>query len=98
MIEVRHQNQEVRRCADAVEKQTAVEDLNAICKSTLDHINREIAPEKHVTIAGGWIHNPMVYAEKVIQFGEFEIVNVPEAGAMGAAEFAGVALGEISRR
>jgi sugar (pentulose or hexulose) kinase len=76
----------------------AVEDLNAICRSTLELINREIAPETHVIIAGGWIHNPMVYAEKVRQFEEFEIVNVPEAGAMGAAEFAGVALGQIPRR
>ncbi len=76
----------------------AVEDLNAICRLTIDQINREIDREKHVMITGGWIHNPMVYAEKVRQYGEFEIVNVPEAGAMGAAEFAGVALGEIAPR
>ena len=51
---------------------------------------------KEVIIAGGWIKNPMIASQKSKQFGEYKVSDAQEAGATGAAQFAGIAAGIIS--
>ena len=46
-----------------------------------------------VVIAGGWIKNPMIASAKSKQFGIYKVSDATEAGAMGAAQFAGIAAG-----
>ena len=76
----------------------AVEDLMKMVDRTLLVIDNEIGKHDDVFIAGGWIYNPMVNKAKQDQFGTFKTADVVEAGAMGAAEFGGVALGAIAPR
>jgi len=76
----------------------AVEDLMRLGSSMLDVISGEVGSQSEVVIGGGWIHNPLIKAAKREQFGEFRITDVAEPGAMGAAEFAGVAIGDIKPR
>jgi sugar (pentulose or hexulose) kinase len=76
----------------------AVEDLTELYNNTLELISKEIGHYDQVTIAGGWIHNPMVKFSKEVQYKKFAIADKAEPGAMGAAEFAGVALGVIAPR
>jgi sugar (pentulose or hexulose) kinase len=76
----------------------AVESLNEKFVHALTHINRETGVQTSVTISGGWINNPMVREIKHKLFGEFTIPEIPEPGAMGAAELGGVAGGTIKRR
>lgn len=76
----------------------AVEDLTENFKNKLDFISAELGDFTEVTIGGGWIHNPMVKASKDLQYGKYKVATEAEPGAMGAAEFAGVALGVIAAR
>jgi sugar (pentulose or hexulose) kinase len=46
-----------------------------------------------VVIAGGWIKNPMIAIAKNKQFGSYKVSDATEAGATGAAQFAGIAAG-----
>ena len=46
-----------------------------------------------VVIAGGWIKNPMIASAKNKQFGSYKVSDATEAGATGAAQFAGIAAG-----
>ena len=46
-----------------------------------------------VVIAGGWIKNPMIASAKNKQFGSYKVSEATEAGATGAAQFAGIAAG-----
>jgi len=46
-----------------------------------------------VVIAGGWIKNPMIASAKTKQFGKYKVSDATEAGATGAAQFAGIAAG-----
>lgn len=46
-----------------------------------------------VVIAGGWIKNPMIASAKKEQFGTYKVSDATEAGATGAAQFAGIAAG-----
>ena len=73
-------------------------------RATVEHLAEESATmvslmEKYtgkaklVTIAGGWINNPVIAAAKTKQFGSYKVSDTPEAGATGAAEFAGIAAG-----
>ena len=48
---------------------------------------------QNVVIAGGWIKNPVIAAAKEKQYGSFRVSDATEAGATGAAEFAGIAAG-----
>ena len=48
---------------------------------------------QNVVIAGGWINNPVIAAAKEKQYGSFRVSDATEAGATGAAEFAGIAAG-----
>jgi sugar (pentulose or hexulose) kinase len=76
----------------------AVEDLIALGREMLETIESEVGPHIEVSIGGGWIHNPMVYAAKRELFGDFRLGDAVEPGAMGAAEFAAVAIGDIAPR
>lgn len=51
-----------------------------------------------VMIVGGWIKNPMIASAKNIQFGKYKVSDATEAGATGAAEFAGIAAGILKLR
>jgi len=73
-----------------------VEDLTQNFKNKLDFISADLGEFTDVTIGGGWIRNPMVKAAKDLQYGSYQIATESEPGAMGAAEFAGIALGVIA--
>ena len=49
-----------------------------------------------VVIAGGWIKNPMIAHAKSSQFGSYKVSDATEAGATGAAQFAGIAAGILN--
>ncbi len=49
----------------------------------------------NVVIAGGWIKNPVIAFAKERQFGSYRVSDAQEAGATGAAEFAGIAAGKF---
>ena len=49
----------------------------------------------NVVIAGGWIKNPVIAFAKEQQFGNYRVSDAQEAGATGAAEFAGIAAGKF---
>lgn len=76
----------------------AVEDLTRQYNDTLNVISHEIGHHNEVTIGGGWIHNPMVREAKDKQYESFTVADKEEPGAMGAAEFGGIALGVIEPR
>ncbi len=76
----------------------AVEDLTDLFDKTVRVINEEVGPFDEVTIAGGWIYNPMVQDAKKREYGSYNVVDKLEPGAMGAAEFAGIALKVINPR
>lgn len=76
----------------------AVEDLTELYDNTLNAISKEVGKYHQVVIGGGWIHNPMVRAAKEKEYGTFRVADKAEPGAMGAAEFAGVALEVINPR
>ena len=76
----------------------------ALFRATVEHLVDDSAQmisliEKHtgksqnVVIAGGWIKNPVIAYAKEKQFGSYRISDATEAGATGAAEFAGIAAG-----
>ena len=50
----------------------------------------------NVVIAGGWIKNPVIAFAKERQFGSYQVSDAQEAGATGAAEFAGIAAGKFN--
>lgn len=51
---------------------------------------------EEVVIAGGWIKNPMIAQAKSSQFGSYKVSDATEAGATGAAQFAGIAAGILN--
>lgn len=63
----------------------------------LDFMEAHSAPRSRTVLAGGWVHNPMVIAAKRAAMGDFEISDVDEAGALGAAMFAAIAAGVMDR-
>jgi sugar (pentulose or hexulose) kinase len=76
----------------------------ALFRATVEHLVDDSAQmisliEKHtgksqnVVIAGGWIKNPVIAYAKEKQFGNYRVSDATEAGATGAAEFAGIAAG-----
>ena len=78
----------------------------ALFRATVEHLVEDSAKmislmEKFtgkaqtVVIAGGWIKNPMIAFAKERQFGKYRVSDAQEAGATGAAEFAGIAAGKF---
>jgi sugar (pentulose or hexulose) kinase len=81
----------------------------ALFRATAEHLVEESANmvsliEKFtgqatdVVIAGGWVKNPMIASAKTKQFGSYKVSDATEAGATGAAEFAGIAAGILKLR
>jgi len=81
----------------------------ALFRATVEHLvddstNMVALMEKYtgkaenVIIAGGWIKNPVISAAKEKQFGKYQVSEATEAGATGAAEFAGIAAGIFKLR
>ena len=75
------------------EWRVAVEDTSAAAARVLDAMAAESGPAAEVVVAGGWLHNPMVRAVKVAQYGRFRTLDLAEPGAVGAARLAGLAAG-----
>jgi sugar (pentulose or hexulose) kinase len=76
----------------------------ALFRATVEHlvddsfemvalIEKFTGKAQNVVIAGGWIKNPAIAAAKEKQYGSFRVSDATEAGATGAAEFAGIAAG-----
>jgi sugar (pentulose or hexulose) kinase len=76
----------------------------ALFRATVEHlvddsadmislIEKYTGKAQNVVIAGGWIKNPVIAYAKEKQFGSYRVSNATEAGATGAAEFAGIAAG-----
>ena len=74
----------------------AVEDLSERCRRILSAMSDEVGEHRSVVVAGGWLHNPLVRAVKAQQYGEFVDPRLPEPGASGAAQMAGIAAGALS--
>ena len=49
------------------------------------------APRQRTVLAGGWVHDAMVVQAKRDAIGEFEVSEINEAGALGAAIATGLA-------
>lgn len=84
--------------APALVWRVAVEDVSAMSEAILAAIAAEVGAHRSVVVAGGWLHNPMVRAVKQAQYGAFGTRDLPEPGAVGAAELAGVAAGVLAPR
>jgi len=78
----------------------------ALFRATVEHLVEDSAEmisliekytgkSQNVVIAGGWIKNPIIAFAKEKQFGKYRVSNATEAGATGAAEFAGIAAGKF---
>jgi len=76
----------------------------ALFRATVEHlvddsaqmislIEKYTGKAQNVVIAGGWIKNPVIAYAKEKQFGSYRVSDATEAGATGAAEFAGIAAG-----
>ncbi len=81
----------------------------ALFRATVEHlvddsaemislIEKLTGKSQNVVIAGGWIKNPMIAFAKEKQFGKYRVSDATEAGATGAAEFAGIAAGKFKLR
>lgn len=75
----------------------SVTDLVGIGSELLDFMEATSAPRQRTVLAGGWVHDAMVIQAKRAAMGEFEISEVNEAGALGAAMFGAVAAGAMER-
>lgn len=75
----------------------AVEDLTSLSTDLIDFIDSCLGPRTEAVLTGGWAHDPMVAAAKRAQLGHFTTSEIPEAAAMGAAFFGGIAAGLLLR-
>ena len=76
----------------------AVEDITADVDRALAAMVAEVGPARQTVVTGGWLNNPMVAATKRVQYGDYVTAQQAEAGAVGAAELAGVAAGVVDPR
>ncbi len=74
----------------------AVEDLSESGGRILATMSAEVGEHRSVVVAGGWLHNPLVRVVKEQQYGDFVRLDLPEPGATGAAQMAGIAAGVLS--
>lgn len=63
----------------------------------LDFMEATGARRTRTVLAGGWVHDAMVMQAKREAMGEFDVSEVNEAGALGAAMFAAIAAGAMER-
>lgn len=81
----------------AVMWRAAVEDLCALSTAQLACMESVVGPRSSTVIGGGWIKDPMVARAKLEQLGTYRVSEAIEPGAMGAAFFAGIAAGVLTR-
>ena len=74
-----------------------VEDLFAQSATMTDFVESVVGPRTSAVVGGGWIHDAMVADVKRRQLGNYRVCEVNEPGAVGAALFAGIATGAVSR-
>jgi sugar (pentulose or hexulose) kinase len=75
----------------------SVTDLVALGTDLLDFMEAASSPRQKTVLAGGWVHDAMVIQAKRGAMGDFEISDVNEAGALGAAMFGAIAAGAMQR-
>lgn len=75
----------------------SVTHLVALGKELLDFMEAASAPRTGTVLAGGWVHDAMVLRAKRASIGEFDVSEVDEAGALGAAMFGAIAAGAMDR-
>lgn len=75
----------------------SVTDLVSVGTDLLDFMEATSTPRRKTVLAGGWVHDVMVIQAKRDAMGEFEISEVNEAGALGAAMFGAIAAGAMQR-
>lgn len=75
----------------------SVTDLVARGTDLLDFMEAANSPRIKTVLAGGWVHDAMVIQAKRDAMGEFEVSEVNEAGALGAAMFGAIAAGVMQR-
>jgi sugar (pentulose or hexulose) kinase len=74
---------------------SAVGDLVDASREAVDQMARLVGPHTGAVGCGGWLANPMVRHAKAAQLPGLRVVGLTEAGAAGAADFAGVAAGVL---
>jgi sugar (pentulose or hexulose) kinase len=72
---------------------TAVDGLTAESERILTRIETVVGPYQRVVVAGGWLHNPALFAAKQRQYGAMGTTAIAEPGAYGAALLAAGAVG-----
>ncbi|CAB4831234.1 MAG: hypothetical protein F2763_04730 [Actinobacteria bacterium] len=75
----------------------AVEDLLEQSATMLSFVESVVGPRTSAVVGGGWIHDVMVADVKKRQLGDYRVCEVNEPGAVGAALFAGIATGVVTR-
>lgn len=75
----------------------SVTQLVGIGTELLDFMEATSAPRQRTVLAGGWVHDAMVIQAKRDAMGDFEVSEVDEAGALGAAMFGAIAAGAMQR-
>lgn len=75
----------------------SVTDLVALGTELLNFMEATSTPRQRTVLAGGWVHDAMVMQAKRDAMGDFEVSEVNEAGALGAAMFGAIAAGAMQR-
>lgn len=76
---------------------TTVHSFITQCEAVTELVDSIAGPHTNTTLTGGWSRDPMMAAAKTQQFGAYATSELAEAGAMGAAFFAGIAAGVLER-
>ncbi|MGA0209487.1 MAG: FGGY-family carbohydrate kinase [Candidatus Nanopelagicales bacterium] len=76
---------------------TSVIELVGLGTELLEFMEATSAPRTKAVLAGGWVNDPMVIQAKREAMGSFDISEVSEAGALGAAMFGAIAAGAMRR-
>lgn len=75
----------------------SVGNLVGLGSDLLDFMEATSAARRRTVLAGGWVHDAMVVQAKREAMGEFQVSEVKEAGALGAAMFGAIAAGLMGR-
>lgn len=72
-------------------------DLVELGSDLLKFMEANSTPRQRTVLAGGWVHDAMVLQAKREAMGDFDVSEVNEAGALGAAMFGAIAAGVMPR-
>jgi sugar (pentulose or hexulose) kinase len=101
LIEIEHTGLSIAGVDDEASPEalwrSSVTDLVRIGSDLLSFMEAASAPRQRTVLAGGWIHDAMVIKAKHEALGDFEVSQVNEAGALGAAMFGAIAAGAMER-